>query len=216
MTTEAAPTVRPNVESRRRQILDAASLCARRAGFHGARMSEIAQAAGLSVGQIYRYFESKEAIIGALIAQDVVDKRGRFAELERSGEPLGEAIVNGCSQAMDGGYGSERTALMLEVLAEASRNPQAAAVLRAADQSQRAFLLEVMRQVAPPGCTDRELAARSEVLGMLFEGMAVRAVANPDSDRVAICAVVQSLLRRLISDPPGGLEDDENPVKKRH
>jgi AcrR family transcriptional regulator len=210
--TEIAPTVRPSVETRRRQILDAASLCARRAGFHGTRMVEIAQAAGLSVGQIYRYFENKEAIIGALIAQDVADKRDKFADLERTGEPLGEAILNGCPRVIDESHDSARAALMLEVLAEASRNPQAAAVLRAADQSERAFRLEVLRQVAPPGCTDRELEARGEVLSMLFEGMAVRAIANPGSDRAAVCTVIQSLLQRLISDPP----NDEGLANKRH
>jgi AcrR family transcriptional regulator len=211
--TEAVATVRPNVEARRRQILDAASRCARRAGFHGARMSEIAQAAGLSVGQIYRYFESKEAIIGALIAQDVAEKRDQFSELERSGQPLGEAIVNGCARMMDESYDSERSALMLEVVAEASRNPRAAEVLRAADQSERAFRLDVLRQVAPAGCSERELIARSEVLGMLFDGMAVRAVTNPDVDRAALCAVVKSVLQRLISDPP---QDPEGPRKRGH
>lgn len=52
---------RTDAETRRQQIVDAASACARRSGFHGASMAEIAQTAGLSVGQIYRYFENKEA-----------------------------------------------------------------------------------------------------------------------------------------------------------
>jgi len=200
--TDAAQSIRPNVEARRRQILDAASECARRAGFHGTRMVEIAQAAGLSVGQIYRYFESKEAIIGALIAEDVAQTHDHFAELERSGEPLGEAIVKACPKHVDETYDSERTALMLEVLAEASRNPRAADVLRAADESERAFRLEILRKVAPPGCSERELAARGEVISMLFDGMAMRAVANPAPDRDAVCAVMQSVIRRLIAEPP--------------
>jgi AcrR family transcriptional regulator len=51
-------------------------------GFHGASMADIAKAAGLSVGQIYRYFENKEAIIAAIVAQDLAEMREKFAEME--------------------------------------------------------------------------------------------------------------------------------------
>ena len=60
MMAAAHPDARKGPEARREQILDAACDCVRRAGFHGASMAEIAQAAGVSVGQIYRYFENKE------------------------------------------------------------------------------------------------------------------------------------------------------------
>ncbi len=56
---EEAQSGRPTVESRRQQILDAACDQVRQSGFHGASMADIARAAGLSVGQIYRYFENK-------------------------------------------------------------------------------------------------------------------------------------------------------------
>jgi len=164
-------------------------------------MAEIAQAAGLSVGQIYRYFENKEAIIAAIVAQDVAEAREKFSRLEQSGEPLKGVILNDCSEAVDRNYDPERTALMLEVLAEAARNPQVAATVRAADAEERAFRLKILKQVAPPDCSDRELAARGEVLSMLFEGMAVRGVNNPDSDRAAISEVLRSVLSHLLADP---------------
>jgi AcrR family transcriptional regulator len=188
----------PKVESRRQQIVDAASICARRAGFHGASMAEIAQAAGLSVGQIYRYFESKEAIIAAIVARDMAEMRDKFSELERSGEPLAQAILDGCARAVDEGHDLERSALKLEVLAEAARNPRVAAILQDADVEERALKLAMLKQIAPPGCGDRELAARGEVLSMLFEGMAVRGVNNPASDRAAVGEVLRSILRHLL------------------
>jgi AcrR family transcriptional regulator len=51
------------VQARRDQIVDAAKLCFRQHGFHAASMAEIAHASQLSVGQIYRYFDNKDAII---------------------------------------------------------------------------------------------------------------------------------------------------------
>src|ERR1700751_4700643 len=100
MVEDANTTLRPTPEARRQQILDAACECVRKAGFHGASMAEIAQAAGLSVGQIYRYFENKEAIIAAIVAQDLAAIREKFAELESSGQPLTEAVIALCGEAV--------------------------------------------------------------------------------------------------------------------
>jgi AcrR family transcriptional regulator len=200
--TDMKRSADPKVEARRQQIVDAASNCARRAGFHGASMAEIAQAAGLSVGQIYRYFESKEAIIAAIVARDMAEMRDKFSEIERSGEPLLQAILDRCAAAVGESYDLERSALKLEVLAEAARNPQVAAILQEADAEERALGLALLQQIAPPGCDDRELAARGEVLSMLFEGMAVRAVNNPASDKAAIGAVLRSIFRHLLADTP--------------
>jgi AcrR family transcriptional regulator len=200
--TEMTPSPRPNVEARRQQIVDAASTCVRRAGFHGASMAEIAQVAGLSVGQIYRYFENKEAIVAAIVAKDIAEMRDKFSKLQSSGEPLLEAVIDGCSQAVDENYDLERSALMLEVLAEAARNPRVAAILQAADTEERALAHDILRQVLPPGCSERELAARGEVLSMLFEGMAVRGVNNPTADRTAVGEVLRTVLRYLLVATP--------------
>jgi AcrR family transcriptional regulator len=199
---ETPPSGRPNVELRRQQILEAASACARLSGFHGASMAQIAQAAGLSVGQIYRYFENKEAIIAAIVAQDVAEMRQKFSELERSGQPLAEAIVNSCADAIDHNYDKDRAALRLEVLAEAARNPRVAEILRRADAEERTFKLEVLERTSAPGCGERELLARGEVLSMLFEGMVVRGVSNPDSDHAAISEVLRVVLRHLLTEAP--------------
>jgi AcrR family transcriptional regulator len=200
--TEVTPASRPNAEARRQQIVDAASACVRRAGFHGASMAEIAQAAGLSVGQIYRYFDNKEAIIAAIVARDMAAMRDKFSELQNSGQPLLEAIISSCSQAVDDYYDPERSALMLEVVAEAARNPRVAAMVQAADAEERAFGHDMIRQILPAHCSEPELAARGEVLSMLFDGMAVRGVNNPSGDRAAISKILGSVMRYLLVELP--------------
>ena len=191
---------RTDAEARRQQIVDAASACARRSGFHGASMAEIAQTAGLSVGQIYRYFENKEAIIAAIVAQDVAEMRERFAELEASGKPLADAVVDNAEDALAWNYDPERAALRLEVLAEAARNPRVAAILRASDAEERVFKREFLERTGPGGRSDRDLIARGEVLSMLFEGMYIRGVNNPDADHVAMAEVLRPVLRHLLED----------------
>src|SRR3546814_13942544 len=137
--TQTTHAALPSAEARRQQIVDAASACARRSGFHGASMAQIAQEADMSVGQIYRYFENKEAIIGAIVARDMAEMRDKFATLEAAGGPHADAIVDGCAQALVDSYDADRSALMLAVLAEAARHPDVADILRHADAAELAF-----------------------------------------------------------------------------
>lgn len=57
-------------ESRRNAILDAAlSLFAER-GFHGTAVPLVAERAGVGAGTLYRYFDSKEALVNALYQRE--------------------------------------------------------------------------------------------------------------------------------------------------
>jgi AcrR family transcriptional regulator len=199
MTDPDHLTHRPTPESRRQQILDAACDCVRQAGFHGASMAEIAKAAGLSVGQIYRYFENKEAIIAAIVAQDLAEMREKFAEMESRPGDLVDAMTEHLPDAVDKCFDSGRAALTLEVLAEAARNPKVAAILRAADEQERIFAQSMLERSRQPGWSDAEFNARCEVLGMMFDGMVMRAVNHPDTDRAALAKVLGATVRQLLT-----------------
>src|SRR4051794_33106666 len=58
---------------RRARILDAAERCFVRTGFHRATMQEIATEAGMSPGNLYRYFPSKDAMVEGLAGRDRAD-----------------------------------------------------------------------------------------------------------------------------------------------
>ncbi|MBG6072815.1 MULTISPECIES: TetR/AcrR family transcriptional regulator [unclassified Polaromonas] len=58
-------------DSRRALMLDAARSVFQRLGIEGASIREIAKAAGYTPGAIYSYFENKEAIYGALLAESL-------------------------------------------------------------------------------------------------------------------------------------------------
>src|SRR3954466_1279940 len=64
---------RANVQlaaDRRSEILSAAQTCFARSGFHQTSMQEICAEAGMSPGNLYRYFPSKEAIIAGIAERD--------------------------------------------------------------------------------------------------------------------------------------------------
>jgi len=189
---------RPTPEARRQQILDAACDCVRQAGFHGASMADIAKVASLSVGQIYRYFENKEAIIAAIVAQDLAEMREKFAEMETRPGTLVDAISEHLPEAVDKCFEPGRGALVMEVLAEAARNPKVAAIVRAADEQERTFANAMMARSRRAEWSDAEFEARCEVVGMLFDGMVMRAINHPDTDREALARVLDVTVRQLL------------------
>lgn len=56
-------------EAKRAQIIEAASTVFNRMGYDGASMNDIAAEAGVSKPTLYVYFDNKEALFGALIAE---------------------------------------------------------------------------------------------------------------------------------------------------
>jgi len=57
---------RPLVDDKRRRILDAALKTFAARGYHGTSVPEVAEAAGVGVGTLYRYFEDKNALVNEL------------------------------------------------------------------------------------------------------------------------------------------------------
>src|SRR5688572_20358566 len=54
---------RPLVDDKRRRILDAALTVFAAKGYHGTSVPDVADAAGVGTGTLYRYFEHKEALV---------------------------------------------------------------------------------------------------------------------------------------------------------
>ncbi len=73
---------RPDVsEERKEQILEAAMDVFARSGFHGARMDDIAEQAGLSKGALYWYFDGKDAIIQGIMDRLFAGESEQLREL---------------------------------------------------------------------------------------------------------------------------------------
>ena len=114
--------------ARRRQILDGAARCFARDGFHGTSMQDVLRETGLSAGAVYRYFPSKEAMIGAL-AGDVLDTvRACF---QRSAEsehppPPDELLMQGVREV--GRRLAFPSSMVIQVWSETLRNPELHAV----------------------------------------------------------------------------------------
>ncbi|MDB5469091.1 MAG: TetR/AcrR family transcriptional regulator [Caulobacter sp.] len=166
-------------------------------------MAEIAKAANLSVGQIYRYFENKEAIIEAIVEQDLADKREKFVEFYETPDDMARYMVENCAGAIDKFWDKDRAALMLEVLAEAARNPKVAAILHRRDEQEHEMTGLFRQRIRRKGWSEEETELRAELIGMMFDGMAARSI-NSDIDPARLEPVLKKVMGAIlgVEDPP--------------
>lgn len=78
----------PNADQRIADILGRVRVAFAEKGFDGASMQDLARAAGMSVGNFYRYFPSKAAIVEKLIANDLDEMQLEFSSAINSDRPM--------------------------------------------------------------------------------------------------------------------------------
>lgn len=183
-------------DARRAQVLDAAAHCFRRSGFHNASMSQISKTAGMSIGHIYHYFKNKEAIITALAERDCKEINDVLNEFHLQDDFL-QALLNGIEGGIARACDVERSALKIEILAEAARNPAIAGLLESADRSAKEqFRCSLARALEQrDGRVPEDLEARAIMIGALFNGLAMRAVFTPKQQ----CEATTNTMRRAIT-----------------
>ncbi|MDR2030761.1 MAG: TetR/AcrR family transcriptional regulator [Azoarcus sp.] len=186
---------------RRTQILDAAAQCFRTSGFHGASIASISRLAGMSTGHIYHYFDNKEAIIAAIVQRDLERLVTVWAEL-RAARDVCETMVARSAECVTKHLDADVARLQLEILTEATRNPEVARTVYAADCCCMASLVETLRLARRANGRhddDATLVSMAEVLAAMFEGLMIRAIRNPGLAHENLTPMVQHLIRQLIA-----------------
>ena len=193
---------------RRSQILDAAVVCFAKHGFHQASMHDISAEAGISVGLIYRYFENKEAVIAAMAdrhkkeIQEVLERAREAPTLLESLEILFTAHC--CENSP-----KVLSAFVVDLYAEASRNPQVANLVRDVLQTSMDGVTDLIARSpegknAAGGLTPNEL---SELIFAVARGMLMYDVLQPqemtEEERRARQLDVTRRLWRLLFKPEG-------------
>lgn len=189
--------------ARREQILCAAAQCFREFGFHAASITKISRAAGMSPGHIYHYFANKEAIIAAIIAQDLEVLLALSSEL-RAAPDVRANLLQRAGERVGNHLDPEMAGLKLEIAAEAARNPAVAKVVREADEASRqelAATIHAIRQASGYTDSDRTIDGIVEVIICLFEGMLLRAIRNPDLAQDELALRIRDVIAGLLEVP---------------
>ena len=184
---------------RRMQILAAAERAFVRLGFHATSMQNVADEAGMSAGNLYRYFPSKEAIVEELCNCDADERARHFAEVAQHGDILGLASFAIREKLL--GRPVEKTRMILEIWSEAAHNPKIAAISRAMDANVRAGLTALFAAAKARGeiaaSVDPDFAAR--VMITLVAGLFKRHALEPTFDVDAEADMALGVLVALFS-----------------
>jgi TetR/AcrR family transcriptional repressor of uid operon len=192
---------------RRERILDAAERAFVRQGFHATTMQHVADELGMSAGNLYRYFPSKEAIVEGLCEVDQAERARAFAELMADNRSIMEAICCGLRKhVLD--KPPEKARLIVEIWAEAGRNPRVAAMTRAIDADVLAGLERLMDAAKAGGAASPRLESRlgarfffTFVAG-LFKRMAIESDFDPDVETTMAVGVLKALFAGALSQGP--------------
>jgi AcrR family transcriptional regulator len=80
------------IEDKRKLLLDAAVRVFARTGYHGSRVGDIAEEAGVAHGLLYHYFDSKEQVLQIVFRENFGELLERFHEVEGTDEPAAEKL----------------------------------------------------------------------------------------------------------------------------
>jgi TetR/AcrR family transcriptional regulator, repressor for uid operon len=186
-------------EARRQEVLLAAVTCFAEKGFHSTSTAEICRAAGMSPGNLFHYFPTKDAIIQAIAEEDRRETAALFAQIDPAQDAvlalihLAELIL---PQVSDPIYAR----ISIEIAAEATRNPAVAEMFAANDEESRRAVEALLRRGVEAGQIDATLDLESCAVWLiaLFEGAMGRAAMDPAFDPHAQIGALRDLITRFL------------------
>jgi len=198
----ASPALEGKGHRQRQRILDAAEKCFIESGFHAATMARIATTAAISPGLIYRYFDSKSAVVRAIIERHLENDGCRLVDDHHAAQPLCEGLLEVFDCWRRGADPKLNAALMLELTAESTRNAKLAQFIRGKDRAMGKSLAERLQREARAHGNQLTAAAahgRAVILQCVIEGLASRAVRDPTLKPATLRPVLQQVINALLS-----------------
>lgn len=188
----AAP---PSPAERSAEILGLIRAVFAEKGFDGASMQDLARAAGMSVGNFYRYFPSKAAIVEAMVALDMAEIEQKFAEIRTADDLMGAVRAKIAGEVC--GHHQDKGRLWAEISAAAHRKTEVAAICGTMEDGVCENMLAVFARVSglsPEACQQR-FGAHARFVVMMVKAAATRLADAPDADLNAL--ILQSINRVL-------------------
>lgn len=201
----AAPVIQDNnpARSREDEILDRIRSIFAEKGFDGASMQELARAAGMSVGNFYRYFPSKAAMVEALISRDLAEVNEKFACIAAAPDPLQalrcglhERVAEGCAAL------EEERAMWAEITAAAHRRPEIGGAVNRLEQEISGYLCRAFGLAAglSPEVAERRFGAHARTAITLVRAsalMSAGAARGPDTE---LTVLLQRMVDVILED----------------
>lgn len=179
--------------ARRARIVQAARELFAEHGFHATSMARLSERSGVLVGQIYRDFANKEAIVAELVEHDL-DEILTAEELCAARCTADSELVRGwiarfmaCEELGD-------TRLIAEIMAEANRNPRVAAIFDVMDDRLRGQLVRALHIIVPGDVDEERVVRLAESILIMAGGVCQRRVTSARSTAPEVLALLMAFV----------------------
>ena len=152
---------RPDATAERTaQIMQAAMQVIAQKGFTAARMDDIAEAAGLSKGTLYKYYNNKDALIKALIKMIMEEQFEMARQFLGAEGSMIEKLTNMAVATTIGMQAMpEMQSLFYEFFSQIGRNPD----LKVMAEQLGENILDTMRNLVKQGIAQGEISAETDI-----------------------------------------------------
>lgn len=186
-------------EAKRRQILDAATACFARSGFHKTSTAEICAEAGMSPGNLFHYFKNKNAIIEAIVEDDRRQMSEWFEKASQADdlfEELFKLMLRHLELIGDPTYRK----IGIEIFAEAMRNPAVGQLVARNDAEATAARIGILKKAAAKGQIDAALDINKLAtwIAALGDGAFGRAALDPYFEPADHAGMLREVLTRIL------------------
>ena len=183
---------------RRDEILAAAQRCFVRHGFHQTSMQEICAEAGMSPGNLYRYFPSKESLIAGIAERDRAEVAQEFARADLSRGFF--AVLEGMAHPHFSERPVEQVKLCTEIMAEARRHPEIARISAAFDADVKRWLVDMFKKAAERGdvAPDVDFDGVATMLMIIADGVWWRRALDPNFKPETALPIFMDIARHML------------------
>lgn len=198
---DATTPVRP----RENEILDSIRQTFAEKGFDGASMQELARAAGMSVGNFYRYFPSKAAMVAAIITRDLEEVGQKFTDVVEAEDPLAALREGLHLRVAEECCGVEDASLWAEITAAAQRKPEIGNVVQHMERGITSYLVEAFALIAGMSRdeAERRFLPHAAMVVMLVKTTSIQAHGPSAQCRLShddLTALVQRLIDMILDE----------------
>ena len=186
-------------QARRTHIIGSAMILFASKGFADTTTADICKAAGISTGSLFHYFPSKQAVFYGIWELDRTEWDEVFTAAEADPDPWAALMAIVDKLAADAAE-PIMAGLLVEVIAQAHRDPEFAAGLAENDRRQIGDVGRLIRRLreaglADPGLPDDESARWVLTVTDSFLG---RGYPEPDRDMAAAVDAAKEMIARVL------------------
>lgn len=193
-------------ELRRRNLLDAAWCCVARKGFAELTVDDVCQEAGVSKGSFYGYFDSKQALLVALLDDDAAALEARIAEIQASRDSARTRVEGFVRAMLQRGEDPARTQLLADLWSAVASDPALRTRFSETVRRRRSLLRSWIEEAAAAGELRAVPAnALGSVLLALGDGLMLHASIEPAGFQ---WRNVRRVLSMLLEGLAAGAEED--------